>query len=92
MVITIETHNKPGFLLTGELATMRITWGFSGDNDQAKVCVLKSLITEVNSVCSHHETCVRDFRQLSNKNIMEEIVMANQSESMMKKEILSLFE
>lgn len=38
LVRTIGTRDKPGFLLTGDLATMRMTRCFSGDNDQTEVC------------------------------------------------------
>lgn len=92
LVLTIETRNKPGFLLTGDLATMRITWCLSGDNDQTEVCVLKFLKTDINSVYSLHETWGRGFRQLSNKKKMGKILMANQSESMAKIENLNIFE
>lgn len=55
-----------------------------------KSVLLKSLITDINSVYSLQETCIRDFRQLSNKKMTGKILMANRSESM-NKEILNIF-
>ena len=49
--------------------------------------MLNSLVPEVYSVFGFYEICIRNFRQLANRKMTGKIPMANESESVMKKEI-----